>query len=313
MNKTSRLLAVTAVCSCLGIAAQASTTYTMYCTLYGWLDNSPPGNAIAYPQIHSGAGGTGTYSDPVTFATDQNELAPGTRVYDADLKKYFIMEDDCAQCDTDWGSGKRHIDLWAGGNSSSGQALLDCEDSLTETTSIIVNPSSGETVDTTPIFNSSTMQCYVIGSSGGGGGGIDTSAKYQLQNEASSLVLNNQGSLTNGSKITQWDSVSSDNLRWTFVATDSGYYQIRSVKSGKDAVVQSASTSQGAGIIQWSFGSAQNDQWKPVQNSDGSYTLYNRHSGMVMDDPGGSTSKSTQMIQWGANGGSNQKWKLIQQ
>jgi len=39
--------------------------------------------------------------------------------------------------------------------------------------------------------------------SGGGGVTLDTTSIFQLQNEASSLVLNNQGSLTNGSKITQ--------------------------------------------------------------------------------------------------------------
>jgi len=139
------------------------------------------------------------------------------------------------------------------------------------------------------------------------------SGNYQLQNEASGLVLNNQGSLTNGSKITQWSSISSDNLRWTFIPTDSGYYRINSVKSGKDAVVQSASTSQGAGIIQWDFGSSGNDQWLPQQNSDGSYTFVNRHSGLVLEDPGSSTSTSTQMDQWGANGGANQKWQLIPQ
>ena len=137
---------------------------------------------------------------------------------------------------------------------------------------------------------------------------------YQIQNKASGLVLNNQGSLTNGSKITQWSSAStSQNLQWTFIPTDSGYYQINSVKSGKDAVVQSASTSAGAGIIQWSFGSAQNDQWKPALNSDGTYTFFNRHSGLVLDDPGSSTSTSTQMEQWTPNGGANQKWNLLQQ
>jgi len=144
-------------------------------------------------------------------------------------------------------------------------------------------------------------------------GGIDTTAEYQLQNEASGLVLNNQGRLTNGSAITQYSSVSSDNLRWKFIATSGGYYQINSVKSGLDAVVQGASTASGAGIIQWSFGSAQNDQWLPQQNSDGSYTFVNRHSGLVLEDPGSSTSTSTQMDQWGTNGGSNQKWTLIKQ
>src|SRR6185437_11277658 len=150
---------------------------------------------------------------------------------------------------------------------------------------------------------------YVVGSGGGGFSGV-----YKLQNEASGLVLNNQGSLTNGSKITQWtSSTSSDNLRWTFIPTSNGYYQINSVKSGKDAVVQSASTSQGAGIIQWSFGSSGDDQWLPQQNSDGSFTFVNLHSGLVLEDPGSSTSTSTQMDQWSANGGANQKWKLLKQ
>jgi regulation of enolase protein 1 (concanavalin A-like superfamily) len=142
---------------------------------------------------------------------------------------------------------------------------------------------------------------------------INLSGIYQLQNEASGLVLNNQGSLTNGSAITQWSSVSSDNLRWTFIPTDSGYYQINSCKSGLDAVVQGASTANGAGIIQWSFGSAGNDQWEPVANSDGSYTFYNLHSGLVLEDPASSTNKTTQMDQWSANGGANQKWQLIKQ
>ena len=143
---------------------------------------------------------------------------------------------------------------------------------------------------------------------------LDTVGIYQIQNVASGLVLNNQGSLTNGSKITQWSSSStSQNLQWKFIATDSGYYQINSVKSGKDAVVQGASTSTGAGIIQWSFGSAQNDQWRATANADGSYTFVNRHSGLVLEDPGSSTSTSTQMDQWTSNGGANQHWKLLKQ
>jgi len=148
---------------------------------------------------------------------------------------------------------------------------------------------------------------------GGTAFGIDTTAEYQLQNEASGLVLNNQGRLTNGSAITQWTPGSSVNLQWTFIPTSGGYYQINSVKSGLDAVVQGASTASGAGIIQWSFGAAGNDQWKPVFNSDGSVTLFNLHSGLVLEDPGSSTSTSTQMDQWGTNGGSNQKWQLIKQ
>jgi len=139
------------------------------------------------------------------------------------------------------------------------------------------------------------------------------SGNYELQNEASGLVLNNQGLLTNGSAITQWTPGSSVNLQWTFIPTSGGYYQINSVKSGLDAVVQGASTANGAGIIQWSFGAAGNDQWLPQLNSDGSYTFFNLHSGLVLEDPGSSTNKTTQMDQWGSNSGSNQKWILLPQ
>jgi hypothetical protein len=140
--------------------AQASTSRTFYVTLYGWPDNSPPGGAIAYPGLHSTAGGTGTYSDPITYATDSSELAPGTKVYYSYLKRYFIMEDDCAQCDSDWGSGKYHIDLWVGGKGGNSGKVIDCEDALTRSGTVIVDPPSTEAVVTTPLFNSSTNTCY---------------------------------------------------------------------------------------------------------------------------------------------------------
>ncbi len=145
------------------------------------------------------------------------------------------------------------------------------------------------------------------------GASIDTTAIYQMENEASGLVLNNQGSLTNGSAITQWTTTTSSNLDWVFIPTTNGYYQINSVRSGLDAVVISATTTNGAGIIQWSFGSAGNDQWKPQQNSDGSYTFFNLHSGLVLEDPGSSTNRTTQMDQWSSTGGNNQKWILLKQ
>jgi hypothetical protein len=136
---------------------------------------------------------------------------------------------------------------------------------------------------------------------------------YQIQNVASSLVLNNQGSLTNGSAITQWTITTSSNLDWQFLPTTNGYYQINSCKSALDAVVHNASTTNGAGIIQWSFGSSGDDQWKPTANGDGSYTFFNLKSGLVLGDPGSSTNKTTQMDQETSTGGNNQKWKLLKQ
>src|SRR5260370_20114607 len=160
-------------------ANASSRTINFRVTLYGWPDNSPPGNAIAYPtgqglpSIHSSAGGTGTYTDPITFATDQAELPAGTKIYVPHLHRYFIMEDDCTECDQDWsshgpdgGPGLYHVDLWVGGEGAqNSQDVINCEDDLTQNSGqVIVDPPATEPVYTTPLFNSSNDACYNPGS-----------------------------------------------------------------------------------------------------------------------------------------------------
>ena len=78
----------------------AHGTVTVEVTFYGGPDNDPPGSTdIAYPNgRHAIAGGTGSYADPVTLASDPRELPPGTLVYYPRLRKYFVMEDDCEEC-----------------------------------------------------------------------------------------------------------------------------------------------------------------------------------------------------------------------
>src|SRR5437762_81716 len=103
-----------------------------YVTLYGFVDNSPPSAIISNGRIHKTAGGTGTFTDPVTFATDIHEFKPGTIFYYSFLKKYFVMEDTCTECSKDWSGGgngdnptprvhghQYRIDLWAGGDKNS--------------------------------------------------------------------------------------------------------------------------------------------------------------------------------------------------
>jgi hypothetical protein len=185
MRLTKRRLAtlaggtMTLALTTLGVTASTTPahadTQNFLVTLYGWPDNSPPGNAIAYPAsdgyntIHDAAGGTGTYSDPITYATDQAELPIGTIVYYPYLHRYFIMEDDCVECDADWtgsgpdgGPGLHHIDLWVGGQGAQSDSdVINCEDNLTQNSAqVIVNPPSDEPVDTTPLFDSSSDTCY---------------------------------------------------------------------------------------------------------------------------------------------------------
>ncbi|CAD6590791.1 MAG: hypothetical protein ASARMPRED_005007 [Alectoria sarmentosa] len=110
-------------------------------TFYGWPDNSPPGSDNAFDcgrgtnaDGNPIAGGSGTYDDPISFATatDNKNLPRCAIVYVPLLRKYFRNEDDCAQCLTDWDSkGEYHIDLWTGSNTAGGgQDQINCEDSL---------------------------------------------------------------------------------------------------------------------------------------------------------------------------------------
>ena len=169
-------LAVTALgfTASTGAAHADSSTQDFLVTLYGRPDNSPPGDAVAYPEnggyptIHDVASGTGTYADPITYATDQDELLVGTIVYYPYLHRYFIMEDDCTECDEDWtgqgpdgGPGHYHIDLWIGGENGNSNDVINCEDNLTQNSEqVIIDPPNSEPVDTTPLFNSSTNTCY---------------------------------------------------------------------------------------------------------------------------------------------------------
>jgi 3D (Asp-Asp-Asp) domain-containing protein len=132
-----------------------STTQTMEVTLYGWADNDPPGAGIAYPVIHQQAGGIGTYSDPITFATDPREIPVGTEIYIPYLEKYFVMEDYCAQSVIDWQNGMWHVDLWTQSDASTNTTLLyGTEDYYTKSAAtVIIDPASNLPVDTTPLLN----------------------------------------------------------------------------------------------------------------------------------------------------------------
>jgi hypothetical protein len=155
-------------------AASASpTNVKAFMTLYGWADNSPPGPVIAHPCLHNSAGGVGTFSNPVTFATDVSELAWCQVIYVPYMKRYFIHEDECSECDSDW--ARFHLyrfDMWAGGDANSRQspekkALRACESTWTRADSVndpanptvIVDPPSNLPVTTAPIFSGPT-KCW---------------------------------------------------------------------------------------------------------------------------------------------------------
>jgi 3D (Asp-Asp-Asp) domain-containing protein len=134
----------------------------VFVTYYGYPDNDPPGRAIAYPAsreartIHNEAGGTGSYSDPVTFASAEEYLAVGSRIYLPYIQKYAIKEDLCANCGWD------HVDVWMESDASHEAELYACQGRFTKKiTAIEVDPPAGRGVDTRLLFNPSTGDCRV--------------------------------------------------------------------------------------------------------------------------------------------------------
>lgn len=88
---------------------------TVQHTFYGFPDNDPPGPATAYDCGRNfTAGGTGTFSDPLTMASAEGQFEECEIVYVPYLQKYVRYEDFCQQCTDDWELGIHHIDLWTG-------------------------------------------------------------------------------------------------------------------------------------------------------------------------------------------------------
>lgn len=121
-------------------------------TFYGYPDNDPPGTAIAYPVLHSTAGGSGTFLDPLTFAT-KSTFPKGTVLYVPFIQKYVIMEDQCASCSSS------HIDIWMPSNGDFDSKVLACEDKWTKTNQqVILNPPPDLPVSP-PLFDIITGTC----------------------------------------------------------------------------------------------------------------------------------------------------------
>jgi hypothetical protein len=166
------------------------TLLNVYVTWYGFNDNSCQVetdhncNTIGFPMSDGfptkheiGTEGDGSYANPGTFATAADdsgspaEFAPGTIIYIPKVRKYFIMEDQCAECGMEWDQKKAyHVDVWMGPSyGSDDAALMGCEDDLTlgdgtfmGTGTIIVNPAPDLPVEPAPLFanGSCTTKLY---------------------------------------------------------------------------------------------------------------------------------------------------------
>jgi len=150
-------------------------TISAYITGYGWPDNTPASAEISNPVIHQSAGGTGTYSDPITIAVghsiingkDVLDYSQGTKFYIPALRRYFTVEDTCGDgsapqngpCHTGY-QGHVWLDAWVGGNGANSSSVLSCEDAITGLHTVIENPASNYTVTSGPIFGTSCASLF---------------------------------------------------------------------------------------------------------------------------------------------------------
>jgi hypothetical protein len=110
-------------------------------------------------------GGSGTYADPITMATDNSEIPDKAIIYVKGFDKYYIHTDLCTSCVADWNNGQQyHIDLWVGTDPSSGVGLDPGNCAITFGAiqlPVIMNPPSTLPVSSQPIETSSG-QCFPL-------------------------------------------------------------------------------------------------------------------------------------------------------
>lgn len=145
-----------------------------YTTGYTYYDNTPPGSAdISNPILHSKAGGTGTYVDPITVAVghtmssgkDVLDYAAGVKFYVPNLRRYFVVEDTCGDgktpqnkpCHAGYPVGtSTWLDLWIDGASGSKASVKACASGITDGNgavhTVIENPTSNYVVVAGSVF-----------------------------------------------------------------------------------------------------------------------------------------------------------------
>lgn len=139
------LLCLLSVISCLDLIVADEWINSVTHTFYGWPDNGNS-NAIAYDCGRGyTAQGSGTYDDPLTFATADGEFDQCEIIYDPFLGKYLRHEDLCEACGDDWEQGIWHIDVWDMSWQNGGDDEVACENAMTlavQSRSIIRYPDS---------------------------------------------------------------------------------------------------------------------------------------------------------------------------
>lgn len=133
----------------------------VYETSYQSGDNDPAGSDTTFINGADGhAGGTGTYTNPVTIAVgfvgSKADYPAGTMFYFPNIQRYGVVGDTCADCHSVKNGAQVHLDIYSGDYESS--AGLACEDAITGNFTVIENPRTTYKVASGTIFNGASCQ-----------------------------------------------------------------------------------------------------------------------------------------------------------
>ncbi|HEY1973826.1 MAG TPA: hypothetical protein VGH89_38155 [Pseudonocardia sp.] len=132
-------------------ALEAKSGTQIHLTGYSFQDNQGGNNAkISCPKIHQEAGGTGTYTDPITVASGGKDgssagdgVKCGDRFYLPSVQRYVIVEDTGNTPSKD---GSIHLDMWVADDPGS-----KCMNAMSGKVPAIANPPQGLPVLAGPI------------------------------------------------------------------------------------------------------------------------------------------------------------------
>jgi pectate lyase len=150
-----------------------------------------------------------------------------------------------------------------------------------------------------------------IGAQSASAATVDTGATYVFVNRHSGKAMDVFNWATNdGAPINQFTRNDSAVQQWRFVDAGGGYYQVRSVHSGK--VLELPNANDGVQLVQNAAASGNTRQHFRLADSSGGYVRFiSRHSNKALDLWNWSTADGAMISQFQDVGGNNQQWQLV--
>ena len=131
---------------------------------------------------------------------------------------------------------------------------------------------------------------------------------YSLRNRASGKMLDNLGSITNGTGVGQYTDGSSYNQRWNVSYT--GSYAKLTCLTGSRCLDSLNETDVNRPVGQWASSTSYNQQWTILSLGNGYYKIINRANSMCLDS-GGQLENEDIMEFWGSGVTYNQQWQFV--